>query len=203
MNHKEKFLKAVEHIKRDGSDNLMTWLQNETDFFSAPASTNFHGNYEGGLVEHTVNVLEFALTNFNFLIKRRPELEYMKESVIISALFHDVCKTNCYVKENKWTKNSDNRWVEYLGWAYKDGFPIGHGEKSVYMISKYMELKDCEALAIRWHMGTYEAGTVIEGTTKWSYGAASEHPLVKLIHSADLMAITLETTINYKENASK
>lgn len=204
MTYREKFDKAVSHINRDGLSNLLNWLENETDFFSAPASTNFHGNYEGGLLEHTVNVLEYALTLFNFTQKRSSDnIEHLKESLIISALFHDICKVNCYSKEEKWTKNSKNQWVSYKGWVYKDEFPMGHAEKSVYLINKHMQLNDIEALAIRWHMGPYETGVAIEGPTKWSYSAASDRLLVRLLHSADLMASAIEKSIDYKALASK
>jgi len=202
MTYKEKFEKALTYISRDGVDDLVSWLKNDTDFFTSPCSTRFHGNFEGGLLEHSINVLEYSLAIYKHLLSKNPDLKYLKESVIISALFHDVCKANCYVKEQKWTKNAQDKWVQYEGWSFNEDFPIGHGEKSVYLISKYVKLTDPEALAIRWHMGTYEVGTSIEGPTKWSYQTASEHPLVRIIHSSDLMAQTLETTINHREKAS-
>jgi len=203
MKNKEKFNKALSYIERDGINELVTWLEEDTDFFSAPASTKFHGNFEGGLVEHTLNAVRFGLTIFNYMVTVKPELEYLKESVILCCLFHDVCKVNCYTQEEKWTKNSQGKWTSYLGWSFKDDFPMGHGEKSVYLISKFIKLKDPEAMAIRWHMGTYEVGANIEGLTKWSYIQASDHPLVRIVHAADLLAATLETTIDFKAIASK
>ena len=197
------FDKAVTHIKREGINELIYFLKNETDFFTAPASTNFHGNYEHGLLHHSINVLEYALTIFNYTLKKKPDLEYLKESVIISSLFHDVCKVNCYSKEEKWTKDSKGKWVSYKGWVFKDDFPMPHGPKSVYLISKYMKLTNPEALAISWHQGTYDPGACIEGPTKWSYNAASEHPLVRIIHAADLMAVMIEDKIDHKSIASK
>ena len=54
---KKRFKEAVaKTITRDGIDNLMDWLENDTDFFTSPASTRYHGSYEGGLVEHSLNV---------------------------------------------------------------------------------------------------------------------------------------------------
>jgi len=194
---KEKFNKAVDHIERDGIDNLMHWLETDTDFFSAPASINFHGNYQGGLVQHSILVLEFALTNFNWILKYKPDYISMKESIIISALFHDICKINQYYwGEEKWIKK-EGKWHSYKGYKFDDKLPIGHGEKSIYYISKFIKLTTSELLAIRWHMGPYEIGTQINGLTKYAYNQAAEDTLVKIIHSADILAITLEETINY------
>jgi hypothetical protein len=192
MTTKENFYKAIQYIKRDGVEKLVNWLETETDFFTAPASTNFHGNYEGGLLEHSMNVLHFALHNFNFIVKNNPELEYLRESVVICSLFHDVCKSNFYVKEKKWTKE-DGKWKEYFGWSVKDEFPLGHGEKSIFLISKYIELTNPEAMAIRWHMGATELSVNISGSSQsFSYNQAINHPLVRLIHCADMLTLTIE-----------
>ena len=193
-----KFNKALPHVKRDGLEDLVKWLETETDFFSAPASTRFHGNYQGGLLFHSLAVLEFALTNFNWILKYKPELEDLKESIIISALFHDICKCNLYVSENKWAKDRNNKWVEYPGYSVDDKLPLPHGSKSVYLLSKFIKLKDNEALAITYHMGMSEPNTMIDGLNKYAYNAASERILVKLIMSADMLAVTLEETIDYK-----
>ena len=68
---------------------------------------------ECGLLIHSVLVLEFGLTLFNILLKKRPELEELRESVIISTLFHDICKVNTYVKTEKWIKDNNNQWSRY------------------------------------------------------------------------------------------
>jgi HD superfamily phosphohydrolase YqeK len=199
---KEKYYKALEHVKREGISNLNNWLESETDFFSAPASTKFHGNYPGGLVEHSLHVLEFSLTNLNWIMKYKPEYENLRESVIIASLFHDVCKINQYKwGEEKWTKNDAGKWVSYKGYSFEDPLPMGHGEKSVYYISRYMELTKSEILAIRWHMSTSEPGTQIDGLTKYAYQAAFEDPLVKIISSADAVSTVLGDTIDYKSKA--
>ena len=60
MNDKEKFIEYYRtHIKRQGAEELLEYLLSpQSDFFTAPASTRFHGAYEGGLCEHSVNVYE-------------------------------------------------------------------------------------------------------------------------------------------------
>ena len=199
---REKFDKAISRIERPGIVDLVAWLENDTDFFKAPASTRFHGNYDGGLLEHSLHVLEFALTNFNYLLKYKPEYKSFQESVIIAALFHDVCKVNQYKwGEEKWTKNDAGRWASYKSYGFKDDLPMGHGEKSVYYISRQMDLKTSEILAIRWHMSTSEAGTQFDGLTKYAYNQAFEDPLVKIIAASDQLACMAAETIDYKSQA--
>jgi hypothetical protein len=199
--NKERFKKAISYVERNTND-LVQWLDTETDYFTGPASANQHCNYEGGLLEHSLSVLEFALNSYNWIIKKKPEYEYLKESIIICSLFHDVCKTNCYVNEEKWTKDSQGKWKSYKGISFKDDFPFGHGEKSVIIISKHFELKPEEMLAIRWHMGTFDVAPTISNYTQMAYSQASTHPLVRIIHTADVLAMTIEESIDYKNNAS-
>jgi len=202
---KNKYHKALEHVKREGISDLNDWLEKETDFFSAPASTRFHGNYQGGLLEHSLHVLEFSLTNLNWLIKYKPELEKLKESIVIAALFHDVCKVNQYHwGEEKFTKINDgnrDRWAKYQTYSFEDKLPMGHGEKSVYLVSKHIELTTSEILAIRWHMSTTEVGTQIDGLTKYAYQAAFEDPLVKIIAASDQLSTLLGDKIDYSLQA--
>ena len=54
---KEQFLKLLKQVKREGINELIEFIE-KTDFFTAPASTRFHGNYEGGLVGHSMKVYE-------------------------------------------------------------------------------------------------------------------------------------------------
>ena len=173
-------------------------MESDTDFFTAPSSTTYHGNFIEGLLQHSVNVLEFALHNFNMLVKKKPEFEYLRESLIISALLHDVCKTNQYKITEKWTKDDNNKWKSYQGYEVDDKFPLGHGEKSVFLISRHLKLTEEEALAIRWHMGSFEVSTIIPGMTKAAYDKAYERPLVVILHVADLMATKVEDMVDYK-----
>jgi len=199
---REKFNKALEFIPRDGIDQFVSWLETDTDFFTAPSSTAFHGNFIEGLLQHSVNVLEFAIHNFNVLVKKKPEYEHLRTSLILAALFHDVCKTNQYKITEKWTKDTNNKWASYQGYEVDDKFPLGHGEKSVFLISRYVKLSEEEALAIRWHMGSFEVSTIIPGMTKAAYDKAYERPLVVILHVADLMATKAEDRIDYKATAS-
>lgn len=194
--NKKTFYTAVSKINRPGIENLIKWLENETDFFTAPASTQYHGNYEGGLLEHSLNVLSIALHNYNFLISRNPDLSYLLESIIICSLFHDLCKVNTYVKGTRNVKEN-GVWREKEVWKVEDKFPLGHGEKSIWYITKFIELKPYEALAIRWHMGnTEQSVNFIGSTTSYSYYGAMEHPLVRIIHISDMMSLAIDGHID-------
>ena len=155
MTDKEKFIKIYrENITREGSDKLLSFLEN-SDFFSAPASTRFHGAYEGGLLRHSLNVYE-CLTAYleRERVKEQYKLIVAPESAAIAALLHDVCKIDFYTISYRNSKNEKTgQWEKLPYYTIHDSLPYGHGEKSVYMISGFMRLTRDEAMAIRWHMG--------------------------------------------------
>ncbi len=156
MSKKEEFCKIYrDNIKREGSQELLAYLTGpSSDFFTAPASTRFHGNYEGGLCEHSINVyrnlkayLERPYTHD--LIKT----EYSDETIALVALLHDLCKVNCYKVSFRNVKNEQGQWVKAPYYEFDDHLPYGHGEKSVYIAGGFMKLSREEAFAIRYHMG--------------------------------------------------
>lgn len=161
---KEKFLTICrENIHREGIDKLLAWLE-KSDFFTAPASTRFHGAHEGGLVEHSLNVYE-QLVNGN-----------PTETTAIVSLLHDLCKTDYYTVSTRNVKEN-GVWVQKPYYTVDDKFPYGHGEKSVFMIERFMRLTNEEAFAIRFHMGEYSD----PNTGK----AFEKYPLALLLHQAD------------------
>lgn len=150
MEEKKQLFKAIFNawVKRPGAVELLAWLET-TDFFKAPASTKYHGAYPGGLVEHSLNVCRELMSSLS--------AEASTESRAVCALLHDVCKAGVYHPETKRRKNQETgAWEDYQGYTYRDPFPLGHGEKSVYLISRFIRLTGEEALAIRWHMGPYD-----------------------------------------------
>ena len=153
--NREKFRKIfTENITREGSDKLLEFLE-KSDFFTAPASTRFHGAYEGGLLQHSLNVYE-CLTDY--LARERVQQKYglkvSNETAAIVALLHDVCKVDFYTTATRNAKNDQTgQWEKVPYYTIKDMIPYGHGEKSVYMISGFIKLSRAEAMAIRWHMG--------------------------------------------------
>lgn len=172
---KEKFLTLCrENIHREGIDKLLAWLE-KSDFFTAPASTRYHGAHEGGLVEHSLNVYEQLIRCNMFDFDRF-------DTPTIVALFHDVCKTNFYKQDARNVKEN-GVWVQKPYYTVDDKFPYGHGEKSVFMIERFMRLTNEEAFAIRFHMGEYSD----PNTGK----AFEKYPLALLLHQADERATFL------------
>ncbi|MDD4715169.1 MAG: hydrolase [Oscillospiraceae bacterium] len=144
----------TEHIHRAGSDALLDYLVNKSDFLTAPASARYHNAYEGGLAVHSMNVYRCLA---DYLARPRVTelygLDYTPESIAIAGLLHDVCKIGCYRPGTRNVKGPDGKWRSVPTFEYNDTLPYGHGEKSVYIITGFMRLSREEAFAIRWHMG--------------------------------------------------
>ena len=177
---KERFLELLRSTKREGIEDLISFIE-KTDFFIAPASTRFHGSFEGGLLEHSLKVYEIL----DYKIKNNViDLFVPEDTIIITALLYDICKVNFYKVDYRNAKNSKGEWEKVPYYTVDDTIPYGHGEKSVMMLSEYIKLTSEEKYAIRWHMGFTEP--------KESYntlGAAfKKYPLALLIHEADLEA---------------
>ena len=140
-------------------------------FFTAPASTKYHGAYEGGLFDHSLEVAK-QLDN----LTDKLGLEWVSpNSPIVVGLFHDLCKCDNYV----WDIETD---------SYKYNPEIilpGHGEKSVIMLQRLTYLTDEEIACIRWHMGAYE-----KDPKMWEYynRAIENYPNVLYTHTADMIA---------------
>lgn len=183
MGYKEDFISAyAENIHREGSEALLSWLQT-TDFFTAPASTRFHGACEGGLVMHSLNV-------YQVLCDRHLKEGENPESFAICALLHDLCKANFYKAGFRNVKNdATGVWEKVPSFSVQDAFPYGHGEKSVFLIERFMRLKPAEAVAIRWHMGGFD--DAVRGGSFAISEAFDSYPLAVKLHLADLEATYL------------
>lgn len=188
---KDRFIEIYkEHITKYGSDKLLEWLEN-SDFFTAPASTRFHLCREGGLVEHSVHVYERLKTLRDVEASTTPAFsEPSGETIAICGLLHDVCKANFYTVEYRNRKNEAGQWEKYPYYAVKDQLPYGHGEKSVYIISGFMRLSREEAFAIRWHMGGFDDS--VKGGSYALNAAFEQFPLALLLHMADMQATYLD-----------
>ena len=158
MTNVKRFKKIVtENIERDGIDNLLEWVEHETDFFTAPASTRYHGSYEGGLVEHSLNVYDRLVWEMENTVGAGWQEIYSPESIAIIALFHDLCKIDRYVITEKWRKDENGDWEAYEAYEYnKEKAEMGHGAQSVFYLQKFIQLTELEAQAIFWHMGAYD-----------------------------------------------
>lgn len=194
QSNKEKYMAYCrQYIKRDGIEELLSYLDGKTDFFAAPSSTKFHLNTPGGLCQHSINVFETAMKINETILRPKQEAgeclftEPLKEeSIAIAALFHDLCKCGLYHQTEKWKKDENNKWVSYIGYELKDEFPFGHGEKSCYIINFYLKLRKEELLAIRWHMGMYDVSENGSSGRYSFYSACDMTPLVLLLQMADM-----------------
>ena len=145
---KSEIISLLKKVNRDGIDRLIEFLE-KTDFFTAPASTKFHSNYEGGLADHSLNVYKE--------LKELTNGQWPEESIIIIGILHDICKVNNYKVEMRNKKNPDTGvWYQEPYYTTDDMMPLGHGEKSVMLISEFIRLTKEELYSIRWHMGGYE-----------------------------------------------
>jgi len=180
---KEQFIELLKSSKREGIDNLINFLE-KTDFFEAPASTRFHGDYKGGLLEHSMKVYEI----FKEKVKNASiEINVPEDTIIITALLHDICKANFYKVDYRNAKNELGVWEKVPYYTVDDQIPYGHGEKSVMMITEYIKLTPEEKYAIRWHMGFTEPKEVYNTLGQ----AFKKYPVALMLHEADLEATYL------------
>lgn len=186
MSTKEEFIEIYQAtVQREGAAALLDYLQSPaSDFFTAPASTRYHGAYEGGLVEHSLNVYD-CLKDY----MERPRVEELygltasEETIAICALLHDLCKINCYKPGFRNVKDESGAWRKVPTYEFDDAMPYGHGEKSVYIINGFLRLTREEAFAIRYHMG-FSGTEDIRNVGK----AFERYPLAFALATADMEA---------------
>ena len=117
--------------------------------------------------------------------------EAEEETVAILGLLHDVCKAGVYHQETKRRKNQETgKWEDYLGYTFRDPFPLGHGEKSLFLITRHLALTEEEALAIRWHMGAYD--DAVKGGSRSMTEAMNLTPWVWRLQEADMCAAWID-----------
>lgn len=181
---KEEFIDLLRSTKREGVEEIINFLE-KTDFYKAPASTRYHGNYEGGLLEHSLKVYEILKEKVK---NSAIDINAQEDTIILVTLLHDICKANYYKVDYRNAKNERGEWEKVPYYTVDDTIPYGHGEKSVMMITEYMRLTSEEKYCIRWHMGFTEPKELY-GTISVAY---KKYPLALLLHEADL-----ETTYFY------
>jgi hypothetical protein len=254
--NRKSIVEWLNGITRVGITDLIAWLQWETDFFSAPCSTNYHLAVPGGLAQHSLNVMN--ILNGKLLEYCPPVSDGappVMESAVICGIGHDFGKIGMYKsggdlaqgRQLSWTrelleKNIKNMTTDeitlldlrnivarlgkvndnttaytvnddipkehasnIIGWL-KDGYrpgtmpefpitygvddklPMGHGEKAVYLLSKFIPLTDEEILAIRWHMGAFDPYVHNYPWNKQFEAAVKMTPLVPILINADYEA---------------
>jgi HD superfamily phosphohydrolase YqeK len=205
------------NIGREGREELLNFIEN-SDYFTAPASTKFHGTNIGDLAVHSLSV-------YKLLVRKNKDynLGYSDETITICGLFHDICKVNFYKSKDdepatdaqlrylhglsggtfdgqQLTKAYASQLIEHYKnkgthdtapipektWEVDDKLPLGHGEKSIYLLQKYINLTDEEALAMRWHMVAFDPGIHFNYPSGFCFRQAADTvPLVVALFTAD------------------
>lgn len=147
----DKIIERLRSIKRDGIEDLITYLLERTDYFIAPASTKFHSNFDGGLAFHSNNVVELLIQK-----NEQYKLGLSLDTIYLTGYLHDLCKCNIYEKTMRLKKDEmTGKWIGYASYEINENVPLGHGEKSVILLQQFVKLSLEECLMIRWHMGAY------------------------------------------------
>ena len=176
MDIKSEFESVVaKHISREGIYELMDWIAT-TDFYTAPASTRYHGAYEGGLAAHSLNVFVHLKALCDWYC-----CSASMESIALVSLFHDICKIGFYKTEMRWRKDKNNQWEQYATWKHDEDFAYGgHGSKSVFLVQNFIKLTPDEAAAINCHMGAWDSTQYSNPSTVYE-----RNMLAWLLHVAD------------------
>lgn len=189
---KDFILTELGKIQRPGMDKVIDYL-NKSDFFTAPASTRFHSNFEGGLCIHSANVCKVFRTKV-----KTYHLDVPDESAVIAGTLHDVCKINIYKLGSRNIKVNGN-WKSIPDYKTEDPMPLGHGAKSVIILQDMMHLTDIEKFLIRWHMGPFAN----EKDNDYGFDNAMRlYPAIDAMYCADMEASNIfETSIDYTKEA--
>ena len=188
QNLKQQFLAIVRHdIRRQGIDELVKYLE-QSDFFEAPASTKYHGCYEGGLVQHCVDVYNALHDELAFIFGDNYLAVYSEETIAVVSLFHDLCKIGRYKAGTRNVKDPvTKQWHEEPTYFYnEESLEMGHGSASLYTVLKFIKLTDEEAQAILWHMGAYDISNYMNLNGLGS--AFEKNTLAFALHRADMLA---------------
>lgn len=162
------------------SDDMMEYLM-AYGFFTAPASTKYHGNYEGGLLEHSYMVTKYLLT----LTQDNHLIWHKSRSPFIVGMFHDLCKIDQYRHPASDLFVDGMLLPDPSKWEYNpDTLLKGHGDKSVMLLSQFYTLTEEEIMCIRYHMGAFTDKSEWNDYTR----AVHQYPNVLWTHQADMLA---------------
>lgn len=177
-------------IHRDGLEDVLDLLHT-SDFYTAPASTRFHGSEEGGLAKHSLTVYQRSFDLWQGLYYVGDQLTIKKESLAIVSLFHDICKINTYKVDYRNAKNWETgKWEKVPYYCMDDDTGFGlHGAKSAWILSRYMQLTDEEFVAIVHHMGAWDKSAYSDPGK-----AYEKYHLAWLLHVADEFATYIDKT---------
>ena len=191
---KQEFLQVYNSRvnRREGAVAMLKWLEG-SGFFEAPASTNKHLAKPGGLVVHSLNVYKrLRRIAVRDIFRDGPGhlTEEQNETVAILGLLHDVCKADVYHQTDPFKAAAEGKLATMAPYEFRDPFPLGHGEKSLFLITRHMALTEEEAMAIRWHMGAYD--DAVKGGSRSMTEAMNLTPWVWRLQEADMCAAWID-----------
>ena len=177
------FKEILKANKNDHVWKLLKYVEKDTDFYTAPASTKFHGNVECGLVRHSLLVLAYGIELAPIMLLGDYSIYYL----FISCIFHDLCKVNMYETRERNVKNEENgKWEKIPFYRVKEDYlSYGHGIESMLRLNKYVALPESWNHAIRWHMGAYDITQMDKLSLEKSFSAFRE---VLFLQTADMLA---------------
>ncbi|MDR3302588.1 MAG: hypothetical protein LBT01_08720 [Spirochaetaceae bacterium] len=166
---------------------LFAALDAESDYWTAPASTRYHGSHECGLVRHSLAVLSKAIRLYPVMVGGAPDMYHL----VVSCLFHDLCKVNMYERKSRNVKNEKTGAWEAVPCYFvrADYISFGHGIESMLRLNRFIKMPVQWNHAIRWHMGAYDLSESDAPSHKKALGLYKE---VLLLHSADMQAALVD-----------
>lgn len=179
-----RFETEVENHLSDvpGVNDLMEWLRG-TDFYHAPASGRYHGAFDGGLLAHSLSVLDHLRT-----MNEAFSLELSERAMTMCALFHDLCKVDFYKPDTRNVKDDRGVWHKVPCYSVDEKYHFGgHGSKSVFLLMNFVKITPDEAAAINCHMGQFDS-------TQYSRPSEvfADSPLAWALHVADEAATYID-----------
>lgn len=199
--NKDEFINLLRSTNREGIEGLINYLTEKTDFFTAPASSKYHGAFEGGLCEHSLWVYKILLKlveDYKELAGEDTTLD--NESLIITALLHDISKVNTYESTvqnkkiyspegSKYDEMGNYDWVPVKGYKMKDLEErfvfVNHESSSEFIIRQFIPLRIAESVAIMIHHGGIGYDSVDPEVITPNY---AKYTLSMLLHQADMTA---------------
>ena len=159
-------------------DRLISFMENETTWLIAPASTKYHLCKESGLLEHCVNVAESMLK-----IREALAPDISAESCVIVSLVHDLGKVGMlgnpqYLINEPIDKQQQSGYKADPPYRFNKNLTyLSVPVRSLYLASKHIDLTEEEVQAIVYHDGQY----VDDNRSV----ATHEEPLTLLLQYAD------------------
>lgn len=180
MDNKDYFIKSLMKTNREGMEDLLAYLETN-GFYKTPCSGGYHLCKEGGLLEHTINVMRTA-EKIGVSLLGGEEYNKIHDSVVIAAALHDLGKCGDFDKPN-YVENILSTGKQSLSKPYKtnpDLLYVDHEIRSIKIAAMFIDLTEEEEHAILYHNGLY-------GNLKYAI-SGKETPLYMIIHWADMWA---------------